>query len=468
MSSPQGTPAISKWRLPDLELSRAPAVSEQDINIFEDMFKEFLETEHKILLAPPSFLLNVPTKPTSTKDQREIKIIPINDITVMLAGHPIDLLTLYSCNIHELFHIGQMSHLEVMRKYVDVELAIYALFSILRASMGRTLESVVKFDLGGKKPGDLSFDSPEFEDIIMNMRKTFPYLPLKMDRDIMILLESIPMLNQLLALEKPGVKKLRGVLKESIHSSVSSKVMDIISKDPKKSLYLESVAFTSALSEILPGSYLELLLYASYLTGLGAQGLISLASKIAKQESKVKVLTMVKREVEGGGNCLELVFEYNVFEYEEFVRHKDGLLRIINDALEICKKGGPFNRLRYLRQRIDNAKTPSELQSLTNSFSYTIFSKSLAPDQLPTYYIHTNGLSQNREEVLLFLSFFADLTIAINILNALVESLEKGGSLKKTIENAIRCPLKRAPQMKCVWNPECEHEKFWLDSIYGP
>lgn len=465
MDSPPGTPIISKCRMPELEISEDSTVLEKDINIFEDIFKEFLENEHKKLLIPPLFILDISKKPGSVETRREIKIVPLDDTTVMLTGHPLVLLTSHSSEMHGVTHIRQLSHLEVMRKYVDTELAIYALMSVLKTSISRGIESLIRSGIG--RSGGLSIESTEFKNLLVNMKESIPYLPFRMDRDKLILLESISLLDQLLVLEKPMVKKLKDSVRESIRNNINTRAMKILTEDPSKSLYWESIELASSLSEILPDSYLNVMLYASYFTDLGAQGLLSLASRIAKQESKVKVLAMVEREAEGGGNRMELVFEYNVFDYEDLVKHKENLLRIIDDALEICKKGRPSDRLRYMREKIDNAKTPSELQELSDVFSQTIFSQSLAPDQPPTYYIHANGFSYNKEDVMLFSSFFADLTITLNILSAMLNSLEKRENLKKAIEGAIRCPFRRAPQMKCVWKPECDHEKVWFDAIYG-
>ncbi|MBO3840002.1 MAG: hypothetical protein QXN75_01780 [Thermoproteota archaeon] len=466
MDSPQGTPVILKCRIPELEIEEGSSVSEQDIDMFENIFKEFLEAEHKRLLMPPLFILDVSKKLGSAEARREIKIVPLDDVTVALTGHPLILLTSYSSGIHGVAHIRQLSHLEVMRRYVDAELAIYALMSVLKTSISQGLESLVRSGIGKSK--GLSVESVEFRDLLFNMKESIPYLPFKIDRDRLILLESVSLLDQLLALEKPGVKKLRDNVKESIRNNINTRIVKILTADPEKSLYWESMELASSLSEILPESYLNVMLYASYFTDLGAQGLLSLASKIAKQENKVKVLAIVEKEAKGGGNRLELVFEYNIFDYEDLVRHKENLLRIIDDALEICRKGRPSDRMRYIRNKIDSAKAPSELQMLCDNFSQTIFSQSLAPNQPPTYYIHANGFSYNKEDVMLFSSFFADLTITLNVLNTMLDSLESGGNLKKAIESAIRCPFRRAPQMKCVWKPECDHERVWFDAIYGP
>jgi len=467
MDPPQGSPIILKWRVPELELSEGAGELGQDINMFEDIFKDFLETEHEKLFMPPLFVLDISTKKTEpTGALKEIKIVPVDDTTVTLTGNPLVLLASYSSGIHGVAHIRQLSHLEVMRRYVDAELAIYALMSVLKTSISQGIESLVRSGIG--KSESLPVESMEFKNILVNMRESIPYLPLKIDEDRLILLESISLLNQLLALEKPEVKKLRDTVKESVRSNINTRVMKMLTGAPAKSLYWESIELASSLSEILPDSYFNLMLYASYLTDLGAQGLLSLANKIAKQENKVKVLAMVEKEAEGGGDRLELVFEYNVFDYEDLVKHKERLLRIIDDALGICKKGRPSERLKYIRSKIESVKVPSELQNMCDNFSQTIFSQSIAPGQPPVYFIHVNGFSYNKEDAMLFSSFFADLNITLNVLNAMLNTLEKGGDLKKAVENAIRCPFRRAPQMKCVWKPECDHEKLWLDSIYGP
>lgn len=463
MESPLGTSASSRYRAPEIEISEDASVSDRDINMFEDIFKEFLKAEHERLLIPPLFVLDISKKPLDAEARREIKIVPADDATVTLTGHPLVLLSSYSCGVHGATHMFQLSHLEVMRRYVDAELAIYALTSVLKASISRTLDSVLKTGMGQRSEG-LAVESKEFRELIVNMKESIPYLPLKIDRDRLVLLESTSLLEQLLAFAKPPVKKLKDSVKEAIRKDIDTRVMKILT-EYGESIYLESLGLASSLSEILPESYLNLMFYASYLTGLGAQGLLSMARNIAREENKVKVLAMVEREAEGGGNRLELVFEYNIFDYEEMVKHKENLIKIIDDALEICRKGRPYERLRYVRQKIDRVKTPQELQSLSDDFSQTIFSQSLAPNQPLTRYIHANSASYNKDAVNLFSSFFADLTIATNLLNALLGALEKGGDLKKAAESAIVCPFRRAPQMRCVWKPECDHEKTWFDAL---
>ncbi|MGQ9478705.1 MAG: hypothetical protein ACUVQ0_01625 [Thermoproteota archaeon] len=466
MSSPLGAPVISRYRMPEFEVSGRTSVSEQDIISFDNMFKGFLEAEHERFLMPPLFLLDISKKPVPAEAQKEIKAIPVEDFTVTLVGHPIDLLTIYSCGVHEVTHMRQLSHLEVMRNYADAELAIYSLISVFKATIGRTLDSVLRSSMGQRIEG-LAVDSTEFRNLVINMRQSTPYLPFKLDRDKLVLLESVSLLNQLLALEKPEVKTLESYVKTNIRSNINARIMKTLTEDPKKSFYLEAIGLASSLSEILPKSYLTLMLYASHLTGFGAQDLLITANRLAREESKTRALASMEKEVESGGNRLELLFEYNIFDYEDLVRHKEKLLEIIDDALKICRKGKPFDRLNYVRQKINNIKTPSELQFLTDGFSQTIFSQRLAPDQPPTHYLHANGVSYNKEDAMLFSSFFADLVIAVNILKALLDSLETGGNLRKAAEDAIRCPFRKAPQMRCVWKPECDHESVWFDALSG-
>ncbi|MDW8034047.1 MAG: hypothetical protein RMI79_03815 [Nitrososphaerota archaeon] len=460
MNSPLETPTID-YRMPEVNTIGEFDITEQDLNILENIFKRFFETEYEKLLMPPLFAIEISENSISLKAKRETKIVPTNDNTVILTGHPCILLVLNSYGVHGITHMRQMSRIEVMQKYIDAEVAIYSLMSILKASMGKSIGSLVKL---GMEQGDKSFklEDIELEEIIENIRKALPYMPFRIDRDKLVLLESISLLNQFLTLEKPEVKKLRG-FKKNISDSIHTRIMKILTEDVEKSIYLESIGLVSALSEILPKTYLNLLFYAGFLTNLGAQGILSLAKSIACEEKKVKVLAMLEREVESGGNRLELMFEYNVFDYENFVNHKENLIRIIDDGLEICRRGRPFQRLKYVRQKLDSIKTPSELQLFSDSFSQTIFSSSPSPEQPPIYYIHSNGSSCNREDAMLFSSLFADYLIATNILNALSGS--RNGNTRNILKNAIRCPFRRAPQMKCVWNPECEHEKEWLDFI---
>ncbi|MEM2246667.1 MAG: hypothetical protein QXM51_00845 [Thermoproteota archaeon] len=459
MSSPLET-AVD-YRMPEVNVIGGGDIAEHDLNILENIFKRFFENEYEKILMPPLFILDISEDAELSKAKKETKIIPVNENTVTLAGYPYILLVLNSCGAHGIVHMRQLSRIEMMQKYVDAEVTIYSLMSILKASMGRGIGSLVKFDIE-ESDRNLILEGTEFRRLIENMRETLPYTPFRIDRDKLVLLESMSLLNQFLALEKPEIRKIRG-LSKNISDEIHNRIMKILMEDSEKSLYLESIGLISTLSEILPNTYLNLLFYASFLTNLGAQGLLSLAKSIACEEKKVKVLAMVEREVESGGNRLELIFEYDIFDYENFVKHKENLIRIIDEGLEICRKGRPFNRLNYVRQKLDSVKTPSELQFFSDSFSQTIFSSSPSSDQIPIYYIHSNGSSCKKEEAMLFSSFFADYIIATNILNAL--STSKEGNIKGIVKNAIRCPFRRAPQMKCVWNPECEHEKAWLDFI---
>ncbi|MEM3712171.1 MAG: hypothetical protein QXR97_01335 [Thermoproteota archaeon] len=459
MTSPLETPAVD-YRVPEVNIIGGGEIKEQDLNIFENIFKRFFEVEYEKLLIPPLFILDVSEDPILLKEKKEIKVVPVNENTVTLMGYPCILLVLYSCGVHGITHMRQLSRIEIMQRYVDAEVTIYSLMSILKASMGKGIGSLVKLSMeqSGKY---FTLESTELKEIIENMKKTLPYMPLKIDKDKLVLLESISLLNQILTLEKLGARKFKG-LSKNISDSVHTRIMKVLTEN-SRSLYLESIELALTLSEILPKTYLNLLFYAGFLTDLGAQGLLSLAKSIACEEKKVKILAMVEKEVENGGNRLELVFEYDVFDYENLVKHKENLLETINEGLKICRKGRPFQRLNYVKQKLDSVKTPSEFQFFSDSFSQTIFSSSPLPDRSTIYYIHSNGPSCKREEAMLFSSFFADYIIAINILNALSNS--EDSSMRNTIKNAIRCPFRRAPQMKCVWNPECEHEKAWLDFI---
>ncbi|MEM2088793.1 MAG: hypothetical protein QXF52_09035 [Thermoproteota archaeon] len=462
------------YRLPRFEISGGTSTaSQQDIAYSESVFRSFLELEHSRLLIPPLCILNVFGGTTTLEAQKSaglppgamVQAVPIDDVTITLNGKPADLLTVYSCEVHETTHLYQMSHLEVMNKYTSTEVLIYTLKSLLKAAAGQTAGSL---DLGGGRIiRGLLFGSIEFRKLVTDIKEVFPYLPLRIDRDKLVLLESYPLLVQMKAIEFPEVDVLRSAIADRLRSDINTRVIRILGEEPDKSLYSEAMGLAYSLHEILPKSYVTLLVYSNYLTGLGAQGLLEMAQKLVHDENKVRILVGVENEVESGGDPLTLAFDHDVFNYEDFIKHKENLLKIIDDALKICNTDKPFNRLSHIRQKIETIKTPSELRYLAAGFSQNVFSQRLALNQPPTYYFHANGVSYDKEEVMLFNSFFADLAIAVNVLKNLIDALEKGQDVRTAIKSAIRCPLKRAPQMRCISSPECEHEKTWLDAISG-
>jgi|GEM_PF-1614308 hypothetical protein len=462
------------YRLPRFEMSGgAITASEQDIAYSESVFRSFLELEHNKLLIPPLCILNVFGGATTLESQKSaglppgamVQVVPVDDVTVTLSGKPADLLTIYSCEVHETTHMYQMSHLEVMNKYVSTEVLIYTFHSLLKAASGRTAGALEVS--GSKTIRGLSFGSIEFRKLVSDIKDVFPYLPLRIDRDRLVLLESYPLLVQMRSMEFPEVEVLRTSVEDPLRSDINTRVIKILGEDPSKSLYSEAMGLVYSLHELLPKSYVTLLVYSNYLTGLGAQGLLDMAQKLVHDENKVRILVGVENEVESGGDPLTLAFDHDVFNYEDFVKHKENLLEIINDGLKICNTGKPFSRLNYIKQKIEGIKTPSELRYLAAGFSQNVFSQRLALNQPPTYYLHANGVSYNKEEVMLFNSFFADLAITVNTLKNLIEALEKGQDVRNTIKSSIRCPLKRAPQMRCISSAECEHEKNWLEAISG-
>jgi len=281
----------------------------------------------------------------------------------------------------------------------------------------------------------------------------------------MVLLESFPLLVQMRVMEFPEVEIFKTSIEDRFRSIINTSLMKAFKEDPAKSVYSEAMDLVYTLYEMLPKSYATLLVYSNYLTSIGAKELLNMARILVKDEKKIKILAGVESEVESSGDPLALAFEREVFSYDDFVKHKESLLRIINDALQICNSGRAFNRLNYLRQKIESIEAPLELRYLASSFSQNIFSQRLAPNQPPTYYFHANGSSYSKDEVLLFTSFFADLVITINILRSLMDALENGKDVRNAIRSVIRCPLKRAPQMKCSSSTECEHEKTWLEII---
>ncbi|MEM2940998.1 MAG: hypothetical protein QW304_05555 [Thermoproteota archaeon] len=462
------------YRLPRFEISGgASTASEQDIAYSEGVFRSFLELEHSKLLIPPFCILNVFGGVTTLEAQKSagiplgamVQVVPVDDVTVTLSGKPSDLLTVYSCEVHETTHMYQMSHLEVMNKYVTTEVLIYTFNSLLKAAAGQTAGSLELSE--GKTARGLSFGNIEFRKLATDIKEVFPYLPLRIDRDKLVLLESYPLLVQMRSMEFPEVDVLKSSVEDRLRSNINTSVIKILGEDPSKSLYSEAMGLVYSLHEMLPKSYVTLLVYSNYLTGLGAQGLLEMAQKLVHDENKVRILVGVENEVESGGDPLTLAFDHDVFNYEDFVKHKENLLGTIGDALKICNSGKPFNRLNYIKKKIEGIKTPSELRYLAAGFSQNVFSQRLAVNQPPTYYLHANGVSYDKEEVMLFNSFFADLAITVNILKNLIDALEKGHDVRNTIKGSIRCPLKRAPQMRCASSFECEHEKNWLDTISG-
>ncbi|MBO3840069.1 MAG: hypothetical protein QXN75_03895 [Thermoproteota archaeon] len=452
------------YRLPRFELSAgASYASDKDLENSQKVLNSFLDLEHNKLLMPPFCIINVFSEMVAMDAYKSggvsapvVQVVPIDETTVTLSGRPMDLLTIYSCGIHETTHMYQISHLEVMSKYVSAEVLIYTLISLVKAaSSGGS---------GGAKKG-LTFGSIEFRKLVSDIREALPYLPLKINRDVMVLLESFPLLVQMRVVEFPEVDMLRASVEDRFRSAVNVSLMKLLKEDSTKSIYSEALDLAYTLHEILPKSYITLLIYSNYLTGIGAQELLRMAQTLVHDERKVKVLAGVESEVESSSDPLALAFERDVFSYDDFIKHKEALLKIIDDALQICSGGRAFNRLNYLRQKIDSVKTPLELRYLASSFSQNIFSQRLAPNHPPTYYFHANGSSYSKDDVLLFSSFFADLIIAVNIIKSILDALENGRDVRSAIRSVIRCPLKRAPQMKCVSSLECEHEKTWSEII---
>lgn len=452
------------YRLPRFELAaEASPASVQDLAYSENVLNSFIDVEHTKLLAPPLCILNVFGSfiTTQTLPGAVVQVIPVDDVTVTLSGRPIDLLTVYSCSIHEATHMYQISHLEVMGKYASAEVLIHTIKSLIKTASGKTISYLDFF----KSARDLTFGSAEFKKLINEIREIFPFFPLKIDKDILILLEAFPLLVQMRVIEFPEVSILKEFVADSIRGEMNGRLIRMINKDSAKSLYLEALGLVSGLHEMLPKSYVTMLIYSNYLTGLGAQGLLKMAYALVKDERKVKILAGVESEVESGGDMLNLAFEQDLFSLEDFVKHKESLLNIISEALGICSSGGGFKRLNYIKQKIDSVKTPSELRYLASDFSLNVFSQRLDPRHPSTYYFHANGPSYDKDGVLLFTSFFADLVITVNVIRALIDAFESGKDIRSAISSAIRCPLKRAPQMKCASSVECEHEKTWLEII---
>ncbi|MBO3769072.1 MAG: hypothetical protein JTT15_01495 [Candidatus Brockarchaeota archaeon] len=453
------------YRLPRFEISAgAGSPSQKDLENSQKVLNSFLELEHSKLLIPPFCIINVFSELAALEAHKSggvsgpiVQVVPVDEATVTLSGKPMDLLTVYSSCMHETTHMYQISHLEVMNKYVSAEVLIYTLNSLIKtASSGGA---------GGVKKG-LSFGSIEFRKLITDIKEAFPYLPLKIDRDIMVLLESFPLLVQMRIMEFPEVDIFRTFIEDRFRSAINAGLMKVFKEDSTKSIYSEAMDLVYTLYEMLPKSYSTLLVYSNYLTGIGAKELIKMVQVLVRDERKIRVLAGVESEVDSSSSDpLALAFERDVFSYEDFIKHKESLLKVIDDALQICSSGRAFSRLNYLRQKIDAVKAPLELRYLASSFSQNVFSQRLAPNQPPTYYFHANGSSYNKDDVMLFTSFFADLVIAVNILKSLMDALENGRDVRNAIRSVIRCPLKRAPQMKCASSSECEHEKTWLEIV---
>lgn len=452
------------YRLPRFEISiGASSPSEKDLESSKKVLNNFLELEHSKLLIPPFCIINVFSEIAALEASKSggvfgpiVQVVPVDETTVTLSGKPMDLLTVYSSCMHETTHMYQISHLEVMNKYVSTEVLIYTLNSLIKTASSR--------GAGGVKKA-LSFGSIEFRKLITDIKEGFPYLPLKIDRDIMVLLESFPLLVQMRIVEFPEVDIFKTSVEDRFRSAINAGLMKVFKEDSAKSIYSEAMDLVYTLYEMLPKSYSTLLVYSNYLTGIGAKELLKMAQILVRDERKIRVLAGVESEVDSSSDPLALAFERDVFSYEDFIKHKESLLKIIDDALQICNGGRAFGRLNYLRQKIDSVKAPLELRYLASSFSQNVFSQRIVPNQPPTYYFHVNGSSYNKDDVMLFTSFFADLVIAFNILKSLTDALENGRDVRNAIRSVIRCPLRRAPQMKCASSSECEHEKTWLEII---
>ncbi|MDW8033775.1 MAG: hypothetical protein RMI79_02310 [Nitrososphaerota archaeon] len=452
------------YRLPRFEISAgAGPPSEKDLESSQKVLSSFLEIEHSKLIIPPFCIINVFSEMAALEVRKTggvsgpiVQVVPVDEATVTLSGKPMDLLTVYSSCMHETTHMYQISHLEMMNKYVSAEVLIYTLNSLIKAASSGGAGSVKK---------SLSFGSIEFRKLITDIRDNFPYFPLKIDRDIMVLLESFPLLVQMRIMEFPEVDIFKSFVEDRFRGAINASLMKTFREDQTKSIYSEAMDLVYTLYEMLPKSYATLLVYSNYLTGIGAKELLKMARILVQDERKIRVLAGVESEVESSGDPLALAFERDVFSYEDFIKHKESLLKVIDDALQICNSGRAFERLNSLKQKIASIKAPLELRYLASSFSQNIFSQRLVPNQPPTYYFHANGSSYNRDDMMLFTSFFADLVITVNILKSLVDALENGRDVRSTIKSVIRCPLKRAPQMKCASSSECEHEKTWLEVI---
>jgi hypothetical protein len=133
-------------------------------------------------------------------------------------------------------------------------------------------------------------------------------------------------------------------------------------------------------------------------------------------------------------------------------------MHILEKALSIVDGHG--RRLEKIRLPLENARTPSKLLESIESWSHMILKTSGG-----NHYIITPK-EVAEDDVLLMASFYPDLVIATNMMMRIIEVIGKGetGEMRRMVEEAVKCPLRKVPKLGCKDKEECIHEKPWLDA----
>jgi len=397
-----------------------------------------------------------------------VKLEPTGPYSLKTIGRPVSMLWTFSTEAHESVHLEQIMHKSLLDAYILSERAINRFRRIIRDGKCEEILEILR-------------------NLIILTEAGIYFNPLKIEEDKLSLLEFNPLFHQLsflqsLTREIIDIREELANLKLVIGVENLKKLREqFLSNVIKSKYHRDAFKFSSQIRNIASDFYgyhklrvlffyHVLICYLDSFTDFGKSDALKLFEKIKNDHNILRYIKEIESEediieMEGdliideiGTGSLSSDLERYVGERLNFYAYRSGVLEEITECLENLE-GFSQGRVKTLKEAIERSERPSQFINEVRKWIIVILK-----DQDSRLYLRGHNIVEPQYASLM-LSFYSDLYICTNILNSVKKVFREGGDPWEAMEEAIVCPFRNAPQMKCVNKNECEHERPWLDAV---
>jgi hypothetical protein len=367
---------------------------------------------------------------------REMEVESLGPCRARFIGTPESILWALSIEYHEVAHQFELMHGYMMGAYASTEAMIYGF---------RKLVSQYRDEYMLKK-------------FAKETRKNIYFHPLRIEEDVLDLLEALALDIQGMIIRFPEVYGLD--IGEEETRRIFNKFLESIKKSRgHRSAWEFFTTFEKKIMKrrrVNPAIIGTILQFFACFTDFDRKKAWKYLVKILDDKSMVRGLERMS-ELDSFDRLDYLIRDLTFFDYEKY---RSEILNILKKTLGVCNEDFANRRVRMVKELIENSRKPSDLIIESGKW-HNIIVKS----QDGRIYITTPSSIGVEEYVCLAVSFFSDLIIYTNILSSLELAFRSGMDPWKSMEKAVRCPLRDAPMLECKDKDVCKHEEPWIESI---
>jgi hypothetical protein len=440
----------------DFEIIREPSKDEfkARLKAFREELKRFFSAEHSELLLGLTSMLPVRREiemKLLKKNTIEgltihpisiiipwIKVEPVDPYRVRVIGTPESIIQVGSTICHEVTHQHQLMHKSIMEAYLLSEITMNGF---------RKLVTQCKNKIELKKS-------------VEGVREKIYFKPLKIEKDKIDLLEVHALEFQEFFILFPErylldrnweiEEEMREEIFHNFVESIKIEEQEHQSHNDAWQFWEKMIRISRNKPDLFP-PIINLLHYVVCFTDFGIGELWRLIIRILSNKNNVEELKRI--------SGLEWPNRFDEVGLTFFKQYRINTLNMLNESIRYCDEGFVNKRVKMVLDAVERSKNPSDFLKEIHKWRNSILK---TWDDGIEIYIHSYDYS-DRDYVFLVDSFFSDLIICTNILSSLELAFRSGMDPWKSMEKAVRCPLRDAPMLECKDKDVCKHEEPWIE-----